>query len=130
MNAFYFKFYLQQVGTQNIPPKKNVLNPRWSINYRSTLWMRYKTKPRDIWSMANIFCSWYLYKKHFPTTNLTSLWIIAGQHDSLSPPCLMISSRTSKIIQPWPNDFSLALVKRSPCSWNIKFYIKPLFSGF
>lgn len=53
----------------SIEKKKSVLNPHWSINYRSTLWMRYKTKPRDNWSMANIFSSWYLYKKHFPTTN-------------------------------------------------------------
>lgn len=70
VNAYYFKFYLQLFITQNIPAKKkNVLNPHWSINYISTLWMRYKTKPRDIWSMTNIFSSWYLYKKHFPTTN-------------------------------------------------------------
>lgn len=69
-------------------------------------------------------------KNIFPQRIVTSLWIIAGRYDSLSPPRLTISSRTSKIIQPWPNDFSLALVKRSPCSWNIKFYIKPLFSGF
>lgn len=34
VNAYYFKFYLQLVITQNIPAKKkNVLNPHWSIHY-------------------------------------------------------------------------------------------------
>lgn len=70
VNAYYFKFYLQLFITQNIPAKKKMSStPIGASTTWSTLWMRYKTKPRDIWWMTDIFSSWYLYKKHFPTTN-------------------------------------------------------------
>lgn len=132
VNAYYFKFYLQLVITQNIPAKKkNVLNPHWSINYMINIMDEVQDKTK-----GHLMNDQYLFflvpiQKTF-SHNKSSLACesLRGRHDSLSPPRLTISPRTSKIIQPWPNDFTLALVERSPCSWIIKFYIKPLFSGF
>lgn len=131
VNAYYFKFYLQLFITQNIPAKKKMSSTPIgaSTTYQHYGWgTRQNQGTFDQWPIS--FLPGTYTKNIFPQQIVTGLWIIAGRHDSLSPPRLTISPRTSKIIQPWPNDFTLALVERSPCSWIIKFYIKPLFSGF